>query len=208
MTPAVPPAGVQPDSSVVFRALYLFAGEHRQADVETVVRRTMAELFAGLANIIIEFKCIDIIRSGEQDCSRVEVRRAILAELGATNFDIVIATPPCSSFTRAVFNRLPGPGPKRSATWPRGFPWLSPSERAHVDLVLVAKVRDLQRRRHRPVHHPRDRRELLRPVRLDRRRALRRRPRFRSRRRCGRRRRGRRRRRCLRLLDFASETVS
>ena len=82
-----------------------------------------------------------------------------------------------------------------------------PDERAHVDLVLVAKVRDLQRRRHRPVHHPRDRRELLRPVRLNRRRALRRRPRFRSRRRWGRRR-GRRRRRCLGLLEFVTETIS
>ena len=37
-------------------------------------------------------------------------------------FDIVILTPPCASWTRALFSHKPGPAPCRDAKHPWGFP--------------------------------------------------------------------------------------
>ena len=38
----------------------------------------------------------------------------------------LVASPPCSTFSRSRSSGLPGPRPLRSRRWPRGFPWLTP----------------------------------------------------------------------------------
>ena len=42
---------------------------------------------------------------------------------------MVIVTPPCNTFSRAVFANRRGPAPVRDWQWPRGFPWLAAASR-------------------------------------------------------------------------------
>ena len=47
----------------------------------------------------------------------------------------VIATPPCSTYSRARnhYNERPGPRPIRSREYPKGFPWLGQKDRVKAD---------------------------------------------------------------------------
>ena len=48
-------------------------------------------------------------------------------------YDVVLASPPCSTFSRARRRGDAGPEPVRSARYPRGFPWLGPRARKSVN---------------------------------------------------------------------------
>ena len=62
-------------------------------------------------------------------------------------FDLVIVTPPCNTFSRAVFQKDSGPKPIRDREWPKGFPWLEAEARIRADegnQLLDFSIRMLQ----------------------------------------------------------------
>ncbi len=113
--------------------LYLFAGAERQADFNLALRTAVDELRSGEEDVEVRVEMVDILRGGAaHDLLDTARQDSFLSRIDAGAFDVVIATPPCNTFSRALFNRLPGPRPRRDAQWPWGFPWLSPSDRAVV----------------------------------------------------------------------------
>jgi hypothetical protein len=86
--------------------------------------------FFKLKDIEIHMVEIDVLRGGKrhnllQKSSRIK----IMKEVESKHFDVVIASPPCSTFSRARCTGDSGPRPLRSSRFPRGFPWLSGASR-------------------------------------------------------------------------------
>ena len=117
------------------RALYLFAGEHRQADMGAVLQSAILEFNA--LDHACEYKVIvdevDILRGGEAHDLRDPRRQEhFLERIAAGDWEIVMAAPPCSAYSRATFTKDGGPKPVRDRQWPEGFPWLDTRSRIHV----------------------------------------------------------------------------
>ena len=76
---------------------------------------------------MVEF---DILRGSEYDLSKQDVWDSIFAQVGAGNFDVIILSPPCGTFSRARFHfaGMNGPRPLRTRAHLRGFPWLRNSD--------------------------------------------------------------------------------
>ncbi|OLP78827.1 Polyadenylate-binding protein, cytoplasmic and nuclear [Symbiodinium microadriaticum] len=74
-------------------------------------------------------ECVDILRGAKMDLSRSKVREAYLARIKAGDFDAVLLSPPCSSFSRATFANHRGPRPVRCYQSPRGMDTLTSRER-------------------------------------------------------------------------------
>ncbi len=56
-----------------------------------------------------------------------------MEKVAQREFDMVLATPPCNTFTRAVFANRVGSRPIRGRQYPRGFPWLESTGRQLAD---------------------------------------------------------------------------
>ena len=67
---------------------------------------------------------LDICRDPTMDLLDDEVATRCLAEVRSNQWDVILVTPPCSTFSRVRFVQ-PGPKPLRSRLYPLGFPWLS-----------------------------------------------------------------------------------
>ena len=82
----------------------------------------------------MELHEFDIERSPQHDLTDTSLWDQIYNTLGEGNW-VLIVSPPCNTFSRARFQHRqhPGPKPLRTRVWPRGFPWLSASNRAKVD---------------------------------------------------------------------------
>ena len=79
-------------------------------------------------------KFVDILRHGsDDDLLDLERQQNFLESIDRGEWDLVIATPPCNTFSRAVFSKSPGPRPRRDVMWPWGFPWLKKEDRVKVD---------------------------------------------------------------------------
>ena len=104
-------------SSVAFsrkpKALYMFAGAKRHSDV--------AHFLVLLGWELIE---LDIVLSKSHDLSRQKVQMAWRKRLQANEFQALLVSPPCDTFTRVQFSNTLGPAPLRCFGEPRGFPWL------------------------------------------------------------------------------------
>ena len=74
-------------------------------------------------------ECVDILRGAKMDLSRSKVREAYLARIKAGDFDAILLSPPCSSFSRATFANHRGPRPVRCYQSPRGMDTLTSRER-------------------------------------------------------------------------------
>jgi hypothetical protein len=113
----------EPQLSSSFKALYLFAGLKRKASIGDLLLRhgwTVDEL--------------DILRSRKQDLSRKHLRERILGKVASGEYQLVISSPPCDTFTRVKYANSFGPAPTRSKQYLRGFPWLSPAKRRTTNL--------------------------------------------------------------------------
>ena len=75
---------------------------------------------------------IDICRDPSMDLLDSATADRCLHEIPNSEWDVVLVTPPCSTFSRARCVQ-PGPRPLRSRLYPLGFPWLSDSHRALVE---------------------------------------------------------------------------
>jgi len=70
---------------------------------------------------------VDIERNEADDLLQQQLREEIWDELRQGKYDVVVVTPPCNSFSRAMCNThaTPGPVPVRNVYYPWGFPWLT-----------------------------------------------------------------------------------
>ena len=94
--------------------LYLFSGVAHKLDMATCLQQ--------LAATCLRTECVDIKRSAKQDLSLPKVRDSYLDRIRAKEFDAILLSPPCASFSRA-------PRPVRSYELPRGLEKLTPVER-------------------------------------------------------------------------------
>ena len=83
---------------------------------------------------------VDILQGGQRhNLLKASLRSKIMEEIHKGTFNCVIASPPCSTFSRARHARTPGPRPVRSYDHPRGLPGLGAqareATRAANDLV-------------------------------------------------------------------------
>jgi hypothetical protein len=77
---------------------------------------------------------LDILRSNEHDLSKVERQDKLIKRIKAGEFSLVLASPPCDTFSRVKFANNLGPPPVRDAAHPRGLPFLNPYQQKQVDL--------------------------------------------------------------------------
>ena len=108
----------------------MFAGRQRHAEIATYLQE-IAEEESGTTLVIDE---VDTLRGGiDHNLLLAEKQDFYVQKVKAKEYDIVIATPPCHTFSRAVFANRDGPRPVRDALHPRGFPWLEGSKRKLAD---------------------------------------------------------------------------
>ncbi len=112
------PEGSRPVAKKLFRVLYLFAGRHRKASVQSFLACLCKR--HGLQLHMQEF---DFLRSPKHDLTRLKLQSRLRSKIASCFYHLVLSSPPCNTFSRARENP-PGPKPMRSATHLRGFPWL------------------------------------------------------------------------------------
>ena len=114
-----------PVGGVCFRVLYLFAGRARQAVFGQALGEVVA-LWNSEANAVhmtLALEEIDTLRGGlAHNLLEPEAQSSFIRRVSEGEFDLVIVTPPCNTFSRAVFQADDGPKPVRDKQWPKGFP--------------------------------------------------------------------------------------
>ena len=106
---------------VKVKALYLFSGEPRDNDLTMEIVRTGHAM--GLEFEVTE---VDICQGPQADLRHPAAWSMILDQISAKEYIIIFMSPPCNTFSRALFNALiAGPLPLRTFQHPKGFPWLS-----------------------------------------------------------------------------------
>ena len=115
----------------VLRVLYVFSGAPREGDLEDWLKH----LAEGRG---VEVKAIDILRHSKQDLTKERLKNNIIEDVRNGWYYMVVASPPCSSFSRARYSGRPGPPALRSGEWLRGFPRLQgPNERKVMTANLL-----------------------------------------------------------------------
>ena len=129
--------------------LYVFAGLKRKNSVADYLRKKAAKF-----HVQVEIHEVDIQRSRRMDLTSPKVQKRHLQAIDSGVYDAVILTPPCSTFSRAVWANDRGPYPLRSFFCPRGFAWNSKSrkEKAEVGNILGDFSYEALRRQ---LRHPR-----------------------------------------------------
>ena len=100
---------------------YIFAGHRRRADV-----REHLEALAAKHGFHLQLHELDLVRGDDQDVLDDTYWKELLRFIRELRPFCIIATPPCSTYSRArhLYKRFPGPRPIRSREHPAGFPWL------------------------------------------------------------------------------------
>ena len=93
------------------KVLYLFAGKHRQSSLGSILKRLGADCCE-----------VDILRSNLHDLSKDSQQEFYLERIRDQQFDVVVSSPPCDTFSRAKFANKLGPQPTRDSAHPRGLP--------------------------------------------------------------------------------------
>ena len=124
--PLQPPPAAGSAGPAHLRILYLFAGQKRRSSVAALVRRR-----ARAAGREVTCSEVDILRSAQHDLSLKRVQEFYLDQLRVGLYDVLVASPPCSTWSRAPWANRLGPAPLRSEAHPWGFPWLG-ARRGHL----------------------------------------------------------------------------
>ena len=116
--------------SGVLKVMYIFAGHRRKADVHEHLL-TLADSFG----FTLEMHEFDLLRDEKQNLLDEDFWTQLQKLVLEIRPFCVIATPPCSTYSRARnhYDKKPGPRPIRSKEHPRGFPWLSQKDRIKAD---------------------------------------------------------------------------
>ena len=118
----------------VLRVLYIFAGIERRSDIREYLSGLCGEL-----NMALSMEELDTCRNPAHDVLQESVQDALVQRLESREFDVLVVTPPCSTWSRALFSNRPGPRPCRDRTHPWGYPWLQTKDklRCHNGNVFV-----------------------------------------------------------------------
>ena len=94
---------------------------------EGLISNIFLHLFGSWNNFEFYMREVDIERNEADDLLQQQLWEEIWDELRQGKYDVVVATPPCNSFSRAMCNThaTPGPVPVRNVYYPWGFPWLT-----------------------------------------------------------------------------------
>ena len=122
--PSGPPEAPPASQGRPLKVLYLFAGVAHKLDMATCLQQLAATWALDLRT-----ECVDVKRSAKQDLSLPKVRDSYLDRIRAKEFDAILLSPPCASFSRATWANFRGPRPVRSYELPRGLEKLTPVER-------------------------------------------------------------------------------
>ena len=123
----IPPV-VASESWPTFSVLYFFAGALRKGDV-----RHWLSVACARQHLKLDMHEFDLLRPGsDSDLSLIAVQEAWMLRL--QEFNAVVITPPCASYSRAQYANSNGPRPVRSAAYPLGFPWLSGADKSRAEL--------------------------------------------------------------------------
>ena len=80
-------------------------------------------------NISLKLVELDILRNARTNFALESVRTFYISKIERGEFDLVLSSPPCSTFSRAPWANLWGPRPIRSFLFPRGLTTLKWSQR-------------------------------------------------------------------------------
>ena len=127
--PSGPPEAPPASQGRPLKVLYLFSGVAHKLDMATCLQQLAATWALDLRT-----ECVDIKRSAKQDLSLPKVRDSYLDRIRAKEFDAILLSPPCASFSRATWANFRGPRPVRSYELPRGLEKLTPVERGRAIL--------------------------------------------------------------------------
>ena len=105
-------------------ALYLFAGEARKSDIPACLSKFNWNVIS-----------VDILRSAKDDLTIPATAQGFLERIKAAEFEALLASPPCDTFTRVMFANRLGPPPLRTIQHLRGLPNLSPSRKKKAMLA-------------------------------------------------------------------------
>ena len=75
---------------------------------------------------------VDVVYGKEFDLTKTKVKKRLMERARAKEFDVLLASPPCATFSRARYSGRSGPPALRSAAWLRGFPRLQGGKRRQV----------------------------------------------------------------------------
>ena len=123
----------------VFRVCYLFAGPSRKADI-----RASLEVLCSARGMLLELSEIDLCYGAEHDMSDEVQWLKVKARIDAGEFDTVLITPPCSTWSRAPWANRKGPKPVRSRAYPWGYPWLRGGQKRKAELGSLLVRRALE----------------------------------------------------------------
>ena len=113
-----------PDSAkeIPLRMLYVFAGAKRKADMEAVAQELVHITNNNGCGIHLNltFDQWDVLRGGDShDLTDIDLQRRLKGKVMSGDYDIIILSPPCESWSRVLFANNLGPAPRRS----RRHPW-------------------------------------------------------------------------------------
>jgi hypothetical protein len=112
----------------VLRVLYLYAGIERKASMGAAILELIMQ------HEHLELDEVDILRGGkEHDMLSNTITDEFGRRIDLGEFDVVLASPPCCTFTRVQFANRRGPLPVRSRQYPRGLPTLVGTQKAKAD---------------------------------------------------------------------------
>ena len=99
-------------------ALPLFRRRPQAIDMATCLQQLAATWALDLRT-----ECVDIKRSAKQDLSLPKVRDSYLHRIRAKEFDAILLSPPCASFSRATWANFRGPRTSLRTSALRSLPW-------------------------------------------------------------------------------------
>ena len=105
----------------VRRILYIFAGRERQSDIKSYLQQIFKDRFREEVLEVVE---LDIKRDLAHDLMNDVLYQKLLGEVARGKYDFILASPPCETWSRALFANRNGPRPLRDSRHPWGFPWL------------------------------------------------------------------------------------
>ena len=102
------------------RMAYLFSGPQRKSSIaqhlKTMCKRSGFGLDCDEIDILIKGK--------EHDLFDKDAQEQIMSRIAAGDYDIIILSPPCATWSRARWSNGDGPGPFRNKRYPWGIPHL------------------------------------------------------------------------------------
>jgi hypothetical protein len=112
--------------------LYVFCGELRKSDVGELLRSLQTS-----NQITLHLVEVDLVRSDSHNMTAEGFWTSLVRRILQKEFQVIIMTPPCSTFSRARNSNSWGPPPVRSKRFPWGYPWLSGR---HLQGVSIANL--------------------------------------------------------------------